>query len=173
MLTQNSVPVDAINNFLKNYGSYDGKVKFRLVWANDQTEKRLGTFTDYLPGTDIFLREVTEVREIKKYREPNFKDTYVIEKLVPNYHKAISGRLSYEPIWSYDIRLNDGSIKHPTFEAVQFFMRMAIDGAGHTAKFWIEQAEKQDRDTLTYYENMFNNEEGFGYKKHAVNQEFR
>lgn len=167
------VPVEAINNWLKNnYGQYDGKAKFRLVFANDQLEKRFGTFTDYLPGTNIFLREVTEVREIKKYREPNFKDCYVLEELLPNYHTDVSGRLSYEPFWVYDKKLPDGSIKHPTFEAVQFLMKMSKDGITHTSSYWINLAEQQDAQTLSYYEDLFNNEEGFGYKKHSINSEF-
>lgn len=168
-----SVPVEAINKWLaSNYGSFDGQPKFRLSFANDQMEKRLGTFVDYIPNTNVFLREVTEVREVKKYPELNFKDCYILEKLVPNYHRNIPGKLSYEAIWSYDKRLPDGSIKHPTFEAIQFFMKASQDGPKKTAQFWIEQAEKQDENTLSYYEDLFSNEEGFGYKKHSINKEF-
>lgn len=173
VVNEKTVPVEAINTWLKNnYGNYDGKAKFRIVYANDEMEKRLGTFVDFVPGTDIFLREVTEVREVKKYSEPNFKDAYVIEKLVPNYHVSTLGRLSYEPIWSYDKRLPDGSIKHPTFQAVQYFMKMSIEGPSHTREFWNGLAEQQDQETLSYYENLFDNEEGFGYKKHSINSEF-
>jgi hypothetical protein len=167
-----SVPVDRINQWLKdNYGSYDNKPKFRLVFANEQREKRLGTFTDYVPGTNIFLREITEVREVAKYNEPNFKDCYVLEKLVPNYHKEVTGRLSYEPCWVYDKRLNDGSIKHPTLEAVMYFMRMAIDGPTHTKEFWDGMAEEQQKETESYYENVLGNEEGYGYRNHAIVRE--
>lgn len=167
------VPVEAINEWLKNnYGQYDGKAKFRLVFANDQLEKRLGTFRDYLPGTDIFLREVIEVRLTPKYPELNYKDCYIMERLVPNYHPNIPGKLSYEAFWSYDKRLPDGSIKHPTFEAIQFLMIHSLEGPKKSAQFYIDLAKNQDNDVLSYYENLFDNEEGFGYKKHSINSEF-
>src|SRR5258705_8908463 len=93
-----SVPVEEVNNWLKKYGSFDGMPKFRLVFANDQREKRLGTFCDYT-SEGIFIREVTEVREVKKYPEENYKDCYLLERLIPNYHTNIPGKLSYEAFW--------------------------------------------------------------------------
>lgn len=170
--TKNIVPVEVINNWLKKYGSFDGLQKFRLSFADDQMEKRLGTFSDYDKSTGIFLRTVTEIREVRKYPEENYKGCYLVERLIPNYHTNIPGKLSYEAFWCYDKKLPDGSIKHPTFEAVQWLMIHSQEGPKKSAAFYIDLATKQDEDVLSYYENLFDNEEGLGYKNEVINSEF-
>lgn len=45
--------------------SLDGRPIWRIVWAPEQLERRLGTFCDFYGP--VFLRERREVREVPKY----------------------------------------------------------------------------------------------------------
>lgn len=79
---------------------------YRLVWSNHQLEKRKGTFCDFTEG-GLFIREVTEVREVPKY--PYLQDRWVLERWVPP-HYAYNPELinshegSYEPFYVFEDR---------------------------------------------------------------------
>lgn len=70
---------------------------WRVSWAPSQFEKQHGTFTDFTES-GIFIREVTEVREVPKYAHLN--DIYILEMLmiVPqvNQQQLVGKKLSYE-----------------------------------------------------------------------------
>ncbi len=72
---------------------------WRVSWAPDHYEKRFGTWRDFGAG-GIFLKEVTEAREVKKY--PHLPKHYIFERLVlvpENQQKELCGaKISYEPI---------------------------------------------------------------------------
>lgn len=72
---------------------------WRVAWAPDHYEKRFGTWEDYGQG-GIFLRRVTEMREMRKY--PHLPKHYVFERLVlvpESQQKELCGaKISYEPI---------------------------------------------------------------------------
>jgi len=72
---------------------------WRVSWAEDEYEKRYGTWDDYTRN-GLYLRTVTEAREIPKY--PHLKGRYVLEQLVavPEFQqKDLCGaKISYEPI---------------------------------------------------------------------------
>lgn len=93
--------INSLNQQLKDQYGTDtstGKVIFRIVWANDETEKRMVQHTD--SGIELLY---PEVREVKKY--PYLADLYVLERLVviPDINKPElpAAKLSYEPIWAY------------------------------------------------------------------------
>ena len=71
---------------------------FRIVWANDQTEKRM---VDITPEGFKLLYPI--VMEVKKY--PYLKDLYVLERLVVipdvNQEELPTSKVSYEPLWAY------------------------------------------------------------------------
>ena len=76
-------PVDSINKQLVDHFGTDtitGLAMWRVVFSEDQFEKRLGTYDDFTPS-GIYLRTVTEVREVPKYRQW-IKRKYVLENLV-------------------------------------------------------------------------------------------
>lgn len=82
----NSV-VDFINDELKIYGSnIYGDPLFRVVFSDDQTERREGIYTDY--HGDIYLRTVREIREVRKY--PWIKEKWILERWA-------DGKLAYHP----------------------------------------------------------------------------
>lgn len=123
--------IHLINRRLKDIYGVDflNQPIYRIVWSNDEIEKRFGTFTDYIPGTNIFIREVTEVREVKKYNylEPQ----YVLEKLFFNQHnkeildnKTLAPQIcTYEPLHAFGHEKN-GRAKEVVWRAVELLLMM-------------------------------------------------
>jgi hypothetical protein len=117
-----------INQRLRDLYGCDllGQPVYRVVWSEDQIEKRFADFTDFVPNTNILLRKVTEMREVKKYSylEPQ----YVLEKLFRNQHnKEILDNATlapqsctYEPLWAFDY---DGKLpKQPVWRAIELII---------------------------------------------------
>lgn len=72
--------VDNINaSLLDRFRVLDGRPMYRIVWSDHQLEMRKGKFTDWYGH--IFIREVTAVRQIKKYWYLPIQ-CWVLEKLV-------------------------------------------------------------------------------------------
>lgn len=122
-----------INHWLTlSYGyATDDRPNYRLVWGPDQYENRWGTFEEY--KGNIFIRRFTGVKHLPKYQEHG--SVHIIEKFVPNFQPEILvGQFySYEPIWVFDKKDVDGNIVHPWLSAIQFFMKMAVDGPKNLA----------------------------------------
>ncbi len=94
--------VELINQLLIDYYGRDtisGLPIWRVSWAPEQFEKRFGTWEDYGQG-GIFLRRVTETREMKKY--PHLPEHYILERLVlvpeQQQMELCGAKISYEPI---------------------------------------------------------------------------
>lgn len=93
--------IESLNESLRDLYGIDtetGKPMFRVVWAPEQTEKRLTKYTD--SGVELLQ---PEVRELPKYQWIN--DAYVLERLVlvPDVSKKElpTSHLSYEPLWVF------------------------------------------------------------------------
>lgn len=88
-MPKDNAVVDLINKEIKNRGSNQyGDPLFRVVFSDDQLESRKGTFDDF--SGNIFVRSVTEVREVKKY--PWIKEKWILERWAPGelaYHKDL------------------------------------------------------------------------------------
>lgn len=96
---------EMINNLLIDKFGIDtvtGLPMWRVSWAPDQYNKRRGTFNDFTEG-GIFIRQVTEVREVPKY--PHLGGLYVLEHLmgIPsvNANELPTASLSYECMHPY------------------------------------------------------------------------
>lgn len=91
-----------INRRLKDwYGSdtVTGKAIFRIIWSENETEKRLMNVTD--GGISLL---VPEWRDVPKYRN-YLKDKYVLERLVivPLVQQnELGSKTSYEPVWVFE-----------------------------------------------------------------------
>lgn len=106
--------------------TFDGRPLFRLVWSEDMTEVRKGAFSDYYG--DIFLREVTEVRKVKKY--DFIKDRYILERLYigkadPTGELVQAESGSYEPVFVFQ-RPNGDYLK-PIWRAVELLCKCSLD----------------------------------------------
>lgn len=90
-------PIERINYYLeKEYGKWeDGQARFRVVWADDQYDKRWTQHTD--EGLELLH---PEVRELPKYQ--HCWGFYVLEQLsiVPE-GSDLTTKLSYEPLWVF------------------------------------------------------------------------
>lgn len=100
-------PIDSINNQLKDHFGTDtitGLVIWRIVFSEEQIEKRYGTYDDFSPA-GLYLRTVTEVREVPKYRQWII-EKYVLERLVAipdiNRDDLPTTKISYEPIFVFE-----------------------------------------------------------------------
>lgn len=95
-----------------------GRPMFRIVWSEDQYEKRL---VDTLDSGIILAHPV--VREVPKYRTL-IKDKYVLERLVVipevNAKDLPATKLSYEPLWTF--MDGQGNYLPPTIVATQFII---------------------------------------------------
>jgi len=112
--------IETLNTrLIDEYGadSTTGQPIFRIVWANDQTEKRL---TNYLENGTRLLYPV--VMEMRKY--PYLRNTHVLERLVvvpeENQHELPTSKVSYEPIWAY--RDGDDNPLPPIWSATKFII---------------------------------------------------
>lgn len=132
--------VESINSQLKDEFGVDtvtGLPIWRIVFSEDQFEKRLGTYDDFTPA-GIYLRTVTEVREVPKYRQW-IKQKYILERLVvvPISHEMElpTAKMSYEPI--YVFQTGSGKYLPPKFEAAKLVVDTvyAAQGKGSLAKY--------------------------------------
>src|SRR5690606_31743133 len=110
---------ESINRQLKDLFGIDtvtGLPMYRVVWSEDQLEKRLTDRTD----TGIHLLR-PEVRLLPKYRQW-IQNKYVLERLVVvpeiNAHELPTQKLSYEPLWVFEDK--KGNALPPTVWACKF-----------------------------------------------------
>lgn len=90
--------IEDINEKLINrYGRYyDGRPNFRVVWSEDEFEKRLTGYTD--EGFELIH---PEVRLLPKYRQ-YIREMYILERLVPVVGETdLIEKTSYEPAWVF------------------------------------------------------------------------
>lgn len=117
--------IESINRQLIDLYGIDtitGDAIWRVVWSEDQFEHRLGTYDDFVPGTNVYLRTVTEVRHVKKY--PWIKEKYTLEKLVVipavNTPELPATKISYEPMFPFQD--DYGRCMPPTILACKFII---------------------------------------------------
>lgn len=151
--------IETLNRRLVDeYGSDSdtNRPMFRIVWANDQLEKRMVIHLD--SGIQLLH---PEVREVKKY--PYLKDLYVLERLVVvpdmNREELAGLKLSYEPIWAY--RSANNEPLHPIWTATKMVVDVLYAALGKKglAKY-VENtsAEAQEERIQKLGEELFGNE---------------
>jgi hypothetical protein len=140
---------DRINEILKaQYGQeLDGTPFFRVVWSTAQVEIRKGNFNDFSTGQEknVFLRNKTETREVKKY--PFNKDRWVLERwfsalLLQGSKEELpfANRGSYEPLFVFED--GDGKPAEINEDFVKFLVQMSLSP--------ISLAERQALDDEKY-----------------------
>ena len=142
-------PLESINfQLIENFGidTSTGDPIWRVVFSEDQFEKRLGTYDDY--SGNIYLRTVTEVRLVPKYRQW-IQKKYVLERLVVvpelNMPELPATKLSYEPIWVFeDI---NGNYLPPKWEAAKFIIDTiyAAQYSNHNLRKYVDDESTQEK----------------------------
>lgn len=139
-------PIESINAQLKHLYGIDtvtGWVMWRVVWSNDQVEKVFGRFEDFVGK--IFVREVTEIRERKKY--PMDPDRWILEQLVLvpeiNQEEMLGLKISYEPIWTFEN--NKREYLPPALWACRYIIDQVLEVKGKgTADKWYAKDDRKD-----------------------------
>jgi hypothetical protein len=126
--------VESLNKQLADlYGvdTVSGQPIWRIAWSEDQFEHRYGEYTDFVPGTDIFLKTVKEVRYVPKYRQW-VKRKYTLERLVivpaVNLPELPAVQVSYEPIYPFET--TSGEYIPPTLQGAQFVIELVHAAMG-------------------------------------------
>jgi hypothetical protein len=162
--------IEDINQKLIDHYGLDtstGRPMFRVVWANDELEKRLMDYTDN--GVQLLF---PVVREVKKY--PYLVDMYVLERLVVvpeiNQKELPTQKLSYEPIWTFcDVNRNP---LPPRWDASKLVVDVLYAALGKKSlRKYVEPDEDEARiDRLQ--EELFGNEsevtDALAYKEGVV-----
>ncbi len=114
--------IESLNRQLQDLYGIDtvtGKTMFRIVWSEDQFEKRLTQCTP--EGLQLMYPEVKELPKYKQW----IKEKYVLERLVlvpdVNLSELPTQKLSYEPIWVFEDRY--GNYLPPRLDAA----RLVVD----------------------------------------------
>jgi hypothetical protein len=101
-----------------HYGKFeDGRPNWRVVWSDDQIEKRLVSHTP--EGFELIT---PVVREVPKYWYAQHK--YILEKLVPVPQvegNDLTELTSYEPIWTFEDK--NGNPLPPIWEAIYLLIQ--------------------------------------------------
>lgn len=154
-----------INQRLSHYGRVDGNPIYRLVWSNDMTEKRFGEFSDFY--NDVFLRTVTETREVPKYSY--IDDRWILEMLILG--------TGYEPLFTFESA--KGEFLHPTLKICLFLVeqneRMRLDRPSplsRAAELREQERVREDREVQDFMDqidsspiqNALHLREGIGYR---------
>ena len=145
--------VEFINRWLMDQEKkLNGEPIYRLVWSDDQTEIRSGTFNDFSPS-GLYLRTVTETRECPKYSY--IRERWVLEKWVPPEQSATHEIPSsmfgtYEPLYVFEN--SAGEYLAPNRRVVEFIINVKRRQLDHMspsdrAEFFEMQDQKAFQET--------------------------
>lgn len=156
--------IDRMNKELREYGieTVTGLSMWRIVWAEDQLEKR---FTNYTEAGIELIHPM--VLELPKY--PHLKGKYILEHLIglsdsDQKELAGSGKISYECAWTFMNKRQE--YMPPNMWLARFIIDSvnAAHGQGDLVKYKdpdsipeeARERHKQEIDNL--YEELFGNE---------------
>lgn len=148
--------IESLNHQLIDLFGIDtvsGNPIWRIVFSEDQFENRLGTYSDYTES-GIYLRTVTEVRYVPKYRQW-IQERFVLERLtiIPeiNSDELPSTRLSYEPIYVFEN--GKGDYLPPKIEVARIVIDSvyAAQGKSSMAKYLDDEDVEKRIDSLQEY----------------------
>ena len=150
--------IDTINKRLLHlYGkTEDGRARFRIVWSDDELEKRFGTFKEYYG--QIFLREVTCLKEVKKY-DYVVPAKYILEEL--KYYENPDRPFEYshyEPIWTFMNKEREPL--WPKWDVVEIVLKSRLDGIRKTMSDYYDEDNKAWAKEIAEFEQALNGDSG-------------
>lgn len=150
--------IEVINKrLIEIYGrTTDNRARFRIVWSGDQLEKRYGTFTEYYGN--IFLREVTCVKEVKKY-DYIVPAKYVLEELKYYENPEIPFEYShYEALWSFMNKEREPL--WPKWDIVKIVVESRLNSIKKTISDYYDEDQKALAKEILEFEEMLNGDSG-------------
>ncbi len=154
--------IESINEkLLRDYGTeFGGSPRFRVVFSDDQFEKRNTEFTD--EGFELIH---PEVRLLPKYRQW-VRAKYILERLVPIVGETdLVTKVSYEPAWVFQDK--NGKYLPPFFEGcvhvIESLMSM-INKAGSFTRYKDKNVTPEERaaELKKVEDQLFGNETEVG-----------
>jgi hypothetical protein len=150
--------IESINTKLKDeFGTeLNGDVKFRVVFSENQYEKRWTQFTD--EGFELLHPEVRLMPKYKQY----IHEKYVLERLVPVVGETdLTTKVSYEPAWVF--MDSQGNYLPPFYEACKLIIESMYEKMGRPgvfAKYRDKNVSKEERlaELMKVEEQLFGNE---------------
>src|SRR5258706_5451002 len=140
--------IESINKrLIDHFGLFEnGEPNFRVVWSEDQREKRFMAYTD-----EGFALLIPEVREVRKYSY--IRDKYILERIVPVPDSAseLTTKLSYEPFWTFED--DRGFPVPPKFEMAKLLIDTLIENlwtAGHKAPIQTPEEEQNTAEGIKH-----------------------
>ena len=156
-----SAPSESIQKLNKklaeDYGYLDGVSRnyprFRIVFSDEQTELRFGTYCDY-SEYGIFIREVTETRRVPKY--PSVKHMYVLEIAIANDVPDILNKVTYEPYWVFKDLNNNPKSELVCWRTVNLLAALYFDKKSkkHVSDYKQEEIDKREEDINWFFEQL-------------------
>ena len=123
-------PIEEINKKLIQEFGYEltGQPRFRVVFSEDQYEKRWTDFTD-----DGFELLTPEVRLLPKYKQW-VRAKYILERLVPVVGETdLVTKVSYEPAWVFQDK--HGNYLPPFFEGCKHIIESLLSNIAGAKTF--------------------------------------
>lgn len=127
MPANHELTVELVNKrLLQDYGRFSttDKPMWRVIWSEDQMEKRWVTHTK-----DGFAYLEPEVQLVPKYRQ-YIQDKYVLERIValPEFiENDLVEQVSYEPVWVFEDK--HGNALPPIWPAVRLVVEQVYKAA--------------------------------------------
>jgi hypothetical protein len=155
-------PIEDINKKLVDEFSRDisdGRPIYRVVWSDDQLEKRITTHDDN--GNQLIHPEVRLLPKYKQY----IRHRYVLERLTPIIGETdLLEKMSYEAIWTFQDR--NGKYLPPWFDACRHIIENVIHNMAvrnYYAKYKDTMSKEQYLADLQKMEDeLFGNETDVG-----------
>lgn len=138
----------------KNYGTdVQGRPNFRLTFSEWETEHRYGQYNEMY--RDIFLREYTGIKEVKKYQEN--PPCWVLELLQWNdtNGEVVGTDVTYEPLWLF--KDDNHEPVEPNEKAVLMLVNSLINGRkydGHNDPSAVGSDEFNAKELEEIYESI-------------------
>jgi len=122
--------IESINEkLLEEFGTeFGNSPRFRVVFSEDQYEKRMTDFTD--EGFELLH---PEVRLLPKYKQW-VREKYILERLVPIAGETdLVTKVSYEPAWVFQDK--HGNYLPPFFEGCKHVIESLFQAMGRKDTF--------------------------------------
>lgn len=125
---------------------------YRVSWAPDQYEHRQGDHGEF-SESGILIRRFIGVKYVPKY--PFIGEAYVLEKRVP----IILDEVRDDAKMNYEAVIDFPKDKEPWFEAIEWFLVLAMEGSDEAAKRvaqerMIEEDEKKYQREIDYFQGI-------------------
>jgi len=150
-------PIEDINRrLLDEYGRFeDGRAKFRVVWSDDQFEKRIVTH-NYL-GVELLFPEIAERPKYRQY----IRHRYVLERLTEIQGETdLVEKVAYECVWNFSDK--NGNYLPPWFDACRHIIEnilMNMAAKNYYVKYKDTMSKEQYLADIQKMENeLFGNE---------------